>query len=116
MEAATVGVAAVAGVVGVAETAGVGATSGAFSAGCDGLVGFVSSDIAVRLFLVVSQNPHAHLLLTADLHASEVLRSLAFVINVTLRLCAKASVIPSDWPQCFFAIRFRIARPGVEEP
>ena len=74
------------------------AVSGAFSAACDGLVGFVSSDIAVCLFLVVSQNPHAHLLLTAHEPASEVLRSLAFVINVTQWISsasAASTVIPS---------------------
>jgi len=68
---------------GVVAAPAAGPGSAAFSAGCDGLVGFVSSDIAVCLFLVVSQNPHAHLLLTAHEPASEVLRSLAFVINVT---------------------------------
>ncbi len=84
--AGTVAGVPVAGVVGSAETVGSGPPgSGAFSTGCDGLVGFVSSGIAVCLSLVVSQNPHAHLLLTADTHASEVLRSLAFVINVTLK-------------------------------
>ena len=136
---AVVGVAAgaeVAGVGGATETAGgavcvdavgvvaapaAGAGSDAFSAACDGLVGFVSSDIAVCLSLVVSQNPHAHLLLTADEPRSEVLRSLAFVINVTLEFPPRSVLsfratggCPTRAKQRVGGSETNIARPGVK--
>jgi hypothetical protein len=132
-EAAGLAAFAVSGLTVLGDVAGAGACSDALSCGCDAVVGLVSSDIAVRLFLVVSQNPHAHLHLTADQLTSEVLRSLPFVIDVTLWLSqsersehchaerarylySATLVIPSDWPPLFFAIRFWIARPRVEGP
>ena len=83
-----------------AAPAGAGTCSTAFSGGCDALVGLFSSDIAVRLFLVVSQNPSRSLTFNSPPTPGQVavLRSLAFVINITrIEACRLAPVCAFHW-------------------